>query len=133
MRAIRREKRDDLPDKKRAADGDVMRDMLRSITGDDLRAYRDRALLAIGMAGAFRRSELVEVTVARVAEDARGLLIRILPPRPIRRAMAKPWPFWMVAGSNLSTIIMHGLKRRGFAAVRCSASSRRRVVSLKSR
>lgn len=77
MRAIRREKRDDLPDKKRAADGDVMRDMLRSITGDDLRAYRDRALLAIGMAGAFRRSELVEVTVARVAEDARGLLIRI--------------------------------------------------------
>ena len=77
MRAIRREKRDDLPDKKRSADGDVMRDMLRSITGDDLRAYRDRALLAIGMAGAFRRSELVEVTVARVAEDARGLLIRI--------------------------------------------------------
>lgn len=77
MRAIRREKRDDLPDKKRAADGDVMRDMLRSITGDDLRAYRDRALLAIGMAGAFRRSELVEVTVGRVAEDARGLLIRI--------------------------------------------------------
>ena len=72
MRAIRREKRDDLPDKKRAADGDVMRDMLKSITGNDLRAYRDRALLAIGMAGAFRRSELVEVTVARVAEDARG-------------------------------------------------------------
>ena len=28
-----------------------MRDMLRSITGDDLRAYRDRALLAIGMNG----------------------------------------------------------------------------------
>ena len=48
MRAIRREKRDDLPDKKRAADGDVMRDMLRSITGDDLRAYRDREPWQLG-------------------------------------------------------------------------------------
>lgn len=77
MRAIRKDKRDDLPGKKRAADGDVLRDMLRSIVGEDLRAYRDRALLAIGMAGAFRRSELVAITVARVSEDSRGLLVRI--------------------------------------------------------
>lgn len=77
MRAIRKDKRDDLPGKKRAADGDVLRDMLRSIDGEDLRAYRDRALLAVGMAGAFRRSELVALTVGRVSEDARGLLIRI--------------------------------------------------------
>ena len=77
MRAIRKDKRDDLPGKKRAADGDVLRDMLRSIAGEDLRAYRDRALLAIGMAGAFRRSELVSLTVSRVSEDTRGLLVRI--------------------------------------------------------
>lgn len=77
MRAIRKEKRDDLPGKKRAADGDVLRDMLRSVAGLDLRAYRDRALLAVGMAGAFRRSELVAITVGRVSEDARGLLVRI--------------------------------------------------------
>ena len=77
LRAIRKDKRDDLPGKKRAADGDVLRDMLRSIVGEDLRAYRDRALLAIGMAGAFRRSELVAITVARVSEDSRGLLVRI--------------------------------------------------------
>nr|WP_277924456.1 tyrosine-type recombinase/integrase [Sphingomonas sp. CROZ-RG-20F-R02-07] len=77
MRAIRRDKRDDLPARKRAADGDVLRDMLRCVTGDDLRAHRDRALLAIGMAGAFRRSELVAITVGRVSEDARGLLVRI--------------------------------------------------------
>ncbi|WP_242417499.1 hypothetical protein [Sphingomonas panni] len=51
MRAIRKDKKDELPAKKRAADGDVLRDMLRSVTGEDLRAYRDRALLAIGMAG----------------------------------------------------------------------------------
>ena len=77
MRAIRKDKKDDEPAKKRAADGDVLRDMLRAIGGEDLRAYRDRALLAIGMAGAFRRSELVKVTVERVAEEPRGLLIRI--------------------------------------------------------
>lgn len=77
MAAIARDKKDDEPAKKRAADGDVMRDMLRSVTGEDLRAYRDRALLAIGMAGAFRRSELVAITVARVTEDSRGLLVRI--------------------------------------------------------
>jgi len=46
MRAIRRDKRDDLSAKKRPADGDVLRDMLRTIDGEDLRAYRDRALLA---------------------------------------------------------------------------------------
>ena len=77
MRAIRREKRDDAPGKKSAADGDVLRDMIRAIRGDDLRAFRDRALLAVGMAGAFRRSELVAITVARVSGDARGLLVRI--------------------------------------------------------
>ena len=77
MRAIRRDKRVNPPSKKRAADGDVLRDMLRSIDGEDLRAYRDRALLAIGMAGALRRSELVAMTIARVTDDTRGLLIRI--------------------------------------------------------
>ena len=77
MRGIRKAKKDDLPRKKRPADGDVLRDMVRAINGEDLRAYRDRALLAIGMAGAFRRSELVAVRVGQVAEDSRGLLIRI--------------------------------------------------------
>jgi len=77
MRAIRREKRDDPSGKKRPADGDVLRDMLRTIAGEDLRSYRDRALLAIGMAGAFRRSELVAITVGRVSDDSRGLLVRV--------------------------------------------------------
>ena len=77
MRGIRKDKRGELPGKKRAADGDVLRDMLRSVDSEDLRAYRDRALLSVGMAGAFRRSELVAVTVARVSEDDRGLLVRI--------------------------------------------------------
>ncbi len=77
MRAIRREKRDEVVAKKRPADGDVLRDMLRTIAGDDLRAHRDRALLALGMAGAFRRSELVAITIGRVAETGRGLLVLV--------------------------------------------------------
>jgi len=77
MRGIRKDKRGEMPGKKRLADGDVLRDMVRAIGGDDLRAHRDHALLAIGMAGAFRRSELVAITVAHVSEDSRGLLVRI--------------------------------------------------------
>lgn len=77
LRAIRRDERGTPPAKKRAADGDVLRDMLRAVSGTDLRALRDRALLAVGMAGAFRRSELVGVRVEHVKAEPRGLLIRI--------------------------------------------------------
>lgn len=77
MRGIRKTKKGESPAKKRAADGDVLRDMLRSVAGESLRAYRDRALLALGMAGAFRRSELVAIAAAHLSVDSRGLLIRI--------------------------------------------------------
>lgn len=65
------------PDRKRAADADVLRDLLRAVKGDDLRAVRDRAMLAIGMAGALRRSELVALHVEDLVREPRGLRIRI--------------------------------------------------------
>ncbi len=71
MRGIRNAKRGDRPAKKRPADSDVLRDMVRHISGSSLIDYRDRALLSIGMMGAFRRSELVAINVADVDEDAR--------------------------------------------------------------
>ncbi len=77
MRGIRKEKRSDSVAKKRAADGDVLRDMVRAITGTGFVDLRDRALLSIGMMGAFRRSELVAIRIEDVAEDPRGLLIRV--------------------------------------------------------
>ena len=77
MGGIRRTKAGVEKLKKRAADGDILRDMLRSISGSDLRAHRDRALLAIGMGGAFRRSELVAITVAQVTRDREGLTVRV--------------------------------------------------------
>ncbi|MBD8546764.1 site-specific integrase [Sphingomonas sp. CFBP 8760] len=77
MRGIRNTKRGERPAKKHPADGDVLRDMVRTITGDSLQDHRDRALLSLGMMGAFRRSELVAIEVGHVVEDPRGLIIHI--------------------------------------------------------
>ena len=77
MRGIRRAGRERPPAKKRAADGDILRDMLRAIAGDSIRSVRDRALLAIGMGGAFRRSELVAIRREHVVEVAEGLEILV--------------------------------------------------------
>lgn len=55
----------------------MLRDMLYAIVGDTPRAVRNRALLAIGMAGAFRRSELVEVQLDEVAMVPEGIRILI--------------------------------------------------------
>jgi len=65
------------PVRKQAADADVLRDMLRAIPGDDLRSVRDRAVLAVGMAGAFRRSELVALRWSDLERVPEGLRITI--------------------------------------------------------
>ena len=44
---------------------------------DGLTGLRDRALLLLGFAGAFRRSELVALDVADIAETETGLLVTI--------------------------------------------------------
>lgn len=44
---------------------------------DTLRGKRDRALLVLGFAGAFRRSELVALRVEDLTETAEGLRVRI--------------------------------------------------------
>lgn len=45
--------------------------------GGDRRGLRDRALLLLGFAGAFRRSELVALDVADVALTERGLVVTV--------------------------------------------------------
>lgn len=59
--------------RKNAADASALRHMLAEIKGDGLRATRDRALLALGMAAALRRSELVALTLDSVGILERGL------------------------------------------------------------
>jgi integrase len=65
------------PDRKTAADGDITWQLLKSITGDEPAALRDRALLALGMALAARRSELVALDVADLAWEDKGLRVTI--------------------------------------------------------
>lgn len=55
---------------------DDLKAMLAALP-DDLRGLRDRALLLIGFAGGFRRSELVGLDVEDVAEEVEGLRVRI--------------------------------------------------------
>ena len=77
MRGIRNAKRADKPGNKRPADADVLRDIIRGITGDTMLDLRDRALLTMGMMGAFRRSELVSIQIEDVTPHPRGLTVSI--------------------------------------------------------
>lgn len=63
------------PTKKAPATVAALDRMVAAIPGRDLRALRDRALLLVGMAGGFRRSELVALDVADLEDDpqARGI------------------------------------------------------------
>ena len=93
------------PAQKAAADADVLRDMLRACAGEKLRAVRARAVLAIGFAGAFRRSELVALRVEDIRRDAEG--IRVV----IRRSKADQ------EGEGATVAIPHGDRLRPVAAL----------------
>ena len=93
------------PVQKAAADADVLRDMRRACSGEKLRAVRARAALAIGFAGAFRRSELVALRVEDIRRDAEG--IRVV----IRRSKADQ------EGEGTIIAIPHGDRLRPVAAL----------------
>lgn len=65
------------PEKKSAADADITWTLLHHIKGDRLRDHRDRALIALGMAAALRRSELVALRAEDFERVKEGLRIRI--------------------------------------------------------
>jgi site-specific recombinase XerD len=64
------------PNQKAAATAEVLAAMLMR-TPDTLAGKRDRALLGIGFAGAFRRSELVALNVSDLREDKDGLRVLV--------------------------------------------------------
>ncbi len=66
-------------DQKAPAAADVLSAMLATIRGTGLRAKRDRAILATGMAGAFRRSEIAGMQLPDLAFETSG--VRIIIPR----------------------------------------------------
>ena len=75
MRGIRRQKGSP-PEQKAAATADRLRDMLTTIP-DTLTGKRERALLGLGMAGAFRRSGLVALEVRDLVRIPGGLQVMI--------------------------------------------------------
>jgi integrase len=64
------------PVRKKAATSDIVLGMVGG-KGASLRDLRDRAILLIGFAGAFRRSELVALNVEDLEWTAEGVLITI--------------------------------------------------------
>ena len=53
-------------------------DVLSMVAGlEGIKGIRDRALLLIGFAGAFRRSELVSLTVADIEKAQQGLIVQL--------------------------------------------------------
>jgi len=64
------------PVRKKAATSDIVLGMVGG-KGQSLRELRDRAILLLGFAGAFRRSELVALDVADIEWTAEGALITI--------------------------------------------------------
>jgi len=65
------------PDRKAPATADIIGTML-SLCPATMSGTRDRALLALGFAGAFRRSEIVALDVADLTEHADGFRVRIV-------------------------------------------------------
>ena len=64
-------------EQKAPAEAETLKAMLATIRGDGLRALRDRAILAIGMAGAFRRSELAAMQLPELKFMTSGLRVTV--------------------------------------------------------
>jgi site-specific recombinase XerD len=93
------------PKQKAAATADILAALLMR-TPDTLTGKRDRALLALGFAGAFRRSELVALDVEDLIEDPEGLRVMV------RRSKVDQ------EGRGLEKAIPHGRFIRPVALVR---------------
>ncbi|CAO4195771.1 site-specific integrase [Methylorubrum extorquens] len=93
------------PRRKAAATAEIVAAMLMRMP-DTMTGKRDRALLALGFAGAFRRSELVALNVADLTEHADGL--RVL----VRRSKTDQ------GGAGIEKAIPHGRFIRPVALLR---------------
>lgn len=77
MKGIRRAWQRPPNQKAPAIDSHVQR-LVAAVSPNTLQGLRDRALILLGFAGAFRRSELVALDGEHLSEVSEGLLVRIL-------------------------------------------------------
>ncbi|MGN7611962.1 tyrosine-type recombinase/integrase [Magnetococcales bacterium HHB-1] len=102
--------------------------MVSGLGHDRLKDIRDRALLLIGFAGAFRRSELVALDVEDVVENKEGLVITIRQSKtdqdgkgqaigvPYARGIhcpVKAYQLWLESARISSGAIFRGINRHG--------------------
>jgi site-specific recombinase XerD len=76
MRGVRRSWKRPVGRKQPAVDEEIKR-MVDAVEPQTLKGLRDRALLLLGFAGAFRRSELVSLDTDHLIQQDKGLEIRI--------------------------------------------------------
>lgn len=78
---------------------ELLAQLVGAVKGDDLRAKRDRALLLLGFAGAFRASELVSLTLADLDWSHKGgLLVHLRKSKTDQEGHGKVKPIAFVDG-----------------------------------
>ncbi len=78
------------PDRKAAADSDVIWSMLHEIKGDMLKDVRDRALLSFGMISCVRRSEITALNVPDIVRSPEGLRVTIRRSKSDQESVGSP-------------------------------------------
>ncbi|MEO5354521.1 MAG: site-specific integrase [Magnetococcus sp. XQGC-1] len=117
--------------------------MVRHTTGDGLKETRDRALLLLGFAGAFRRSELVALNVEDIQEVREGLTVTIQRSKtdqegcgrkigiPFARGAhcpVKAVQAWLQVAGTTTGAIFRGVDRHGNLGERLSDHAVARVI-----
>ena len=107
---------------------DAVERLVGTFPADTLEGLRNRALLLIGFAGAFRRSELVAINVSDLAWSRDGVVITVTRSKTDQRGegLTKPIPFvsgrmcaatalraWLTVSGILEGPIFRGLHRNG--------------------
>jgi site-specific recombinase XerD len=112
--------------------------------GDDMKGLRDRALLLIGFAGAFRRSELVALNIEDLEESELGFKVTIRHSKTdqegagqtiaiVRGSVACPVAAlkgWLEAAGIISGPIFRSVKKGGAVAGRLPAQSVADIVKV---
>ena len=113
------------PEQKAAATAEILAALLMR-TPDTLTGKRDRALLALGFAGAFRRSELVALDVADLREDPEGLRVMVRRSKVDQEGRGLRRPSRMAGSSGRSPWCGNGSMPPGLQRARCSGRCRGR-------
>jgi site-specific recombinase XerD len=140
MRGIRRR----LGKRKRKAAPATAELLARALNNlpDTLRGKRDRALLAIGFAGAFRRSELVDLKVNDVTRRTRGILLHLAGSKTDQEGEGTEIPIpngrhlrpvealdaWLAASGITEGPLFRNVDRHGRVGAALSAGSVARIV-----